>query len=140
MAVKILAVIEHTSREFYDVGRFLILGALLSSFMQVFIPRARLISIGQGEFSSVAVMMLLAFVLSLCSEADAFIARTFLGQFTVSSIVAFLVYGPMIDIKNLLMLSGAFRPKFIFKLVSLITLTGFAAAISVHIWLGVFKG
>ena len=52
------------------------------------------------------VMMLLAFVLSLCSEADAFVASTFLLQFSGASVLAFLITGPMIDIKNTLMMAG----------------------------------
>lgn len=117
---KLSELIQHTSAELYDVGKFLIIGAFLASIMQTFVSREIILSAGQGKISSILVMMGLAFVLSLCSEADAFIARTFLGQFTTGSIIAFLILGPMIDIKNTLMLSGFFKLKFVGKLIIVI--------------------
>ncbi|MEM5671991.1 hypothetical protein AAHB54_12270 [Bacillus cereus] len=44
---------------------------------------------GQGPFSSPAVMMGLAYILSLCSEADAFIVSSFQSTFSTASLVAF---------------------------------------------------
>lgn len=116
---KILEIIEHTSLELYDVGKFLIMGAFVSALMQTFVARNYLLSIGQGQLTSILVMLVLAFVLSLCSEADAFIARTFLGQFTTGSIVGFLIFGPMSDIKNTMMLMGAFKKGFVIRLTAL---------------------
>ncbi|TCO68274.1 permease [Marinisporobacter balticus] len=130
---KIIDIIEHTSLELYDVGKFLIIGAFLSALMQTFVSRSYILSIGQGKVSSTIVMMILAFVLSLCSEADAFIARTFVGQFTTGSIVGFLILGPMIDIKNTLMLSGSFKMKFVVKLITIISLVCFIMAMLVNI-------
>lgn len=115
-------VLAHTAGEFYDVGRFLIAGAMLSALMQVFVPKHVLLAIGGSGIGSIAVMMLLAFVLSLCSEADAFIARTFAGQFTTGAIVGFLILGPMLDIKNTLMLAGTFKPKYLALFMLTITL------------------
>ncbi|SKC81192.1 Predicted permeases [Maledivibacter halophilus] len=101
--------------------------------MQTFISRGYILSIGQGKISSTIVMMILAFVLSLCSEADAFIARTFVGQFTIGSIVGFLILGPMIDIKNTLMLSSSFKMKFVIRLMTIISLVCFIMAMLVNI-------
>ncbi len=126
-------IIEHTSLELYDVGKFLITGAFLSALMQTFVERSSILSIGQGKISSTLVLMALAFVLSLCSEADAFIARTFVGQFTTGSIVGFLILGPMIDIKNTLMLSSSFKMKFIIKLIAIIVTICFILAMLVNI-------
>jgi len=117
---KISGVISHTGEELYDIGKLLIIGACISSFMQTFVSRELILTIGQGAVSSTIVMMVLAYVLSLCSEADAFIARTFMGQFTTGSITAFLVLGPMIDIKNTFMLCGGFKTGFVIKLIALI--------------------
>jgi uncharacterized membrane protein YraQ (UPF0718 family) len=58
-------------------------------------------------------MGIFAFLLSVCSEADAFIARKFISQFTSGSLVVFLILGPMIDIKNTLMLMSTFKVRFI---------------------------
>ena len=69
---------------------------------------------------SILVLMGLAFLLSLCSEADAFIAASLRGQFGGSSLLAFLIFGPMIDIKNTLMLATVFRKKALFRLILMI--------------------
>ncbi|KPU45418.1 putative two-component membrane permease complex subunit [Oxobacter pfennigii] len=121
-------VIEHTGSELYDVGKMLIIGAFLASIMQTFVPRSFILSIGRGTISSTLVMLAMAFILSLCSEADAFIARTFAGQFTQGSIVGFLIFGPMIDIKNTLMLSAGFKGKYILRLVLVIAAVCFSLA------------
>lgn len=122
-------IIHHTSSEFYDIGKLFILGAILSSFMQIFIPRNVLFSIGSGKVSSTIVMMATAFLLSICSETDAFIARTFTYMFTPGSVIAFLILGPMIDVKNTIMLSGSFNAGFVIKLIFLIVTVCFILAV-----------
>jgi uncharacterized membrane protein YraQ (UPF0718 family) len=126
-------ILEHTSLELQDVGKFVIAGAFLSSIMQVALPRKYMLSIGNNSINSILVMIGLAFLLSVCSETDAFIARTFVGQFTSGSIIAFLIFGPMIDIKNTLMLSQAFKPKFIIKLIMLIFTVCFSIGIIINL-------
>lgn len=122
------SIISHTASEFMDVGRLLILGAFLSALFKSFVSREAIIGLGLNPILSILVMMAIAFVLSLCSEADAFIARTFVGTFSTGSILAFLVLGPMIDIKNYLMLSGTFKHNFVVRLTALIA--GFVFAIT----------
>ena len=61
----------------------------------------------------VVIMMLLAFILSLCSEADAFIGASLLSSFGVAPTVAFLIIGPMVDIKNLIMMKHQFKTRFV---------------------------
>ncbi|MBU3143527.1 permease [Clostridium sp. CF012] len=126
-------IISHTSAELYDIGRFFIMGVFLSTCMQVFIPKEFILSIGGGVLSSIIVMMVLAFVLSVCSETDAFIARSFLGQFTDGSILGFLILGPMIDIKNTIMLCGSFKLSFVTKLIFLIITICFILAVIANI-------
>ncbi len=120
--------VYHASDEFFDTGKFLIFGAFLASMFQVFINRNDLLALGSNEWSSTGLMMGLAFLLSICSEADAFIAASFGSSFTVGSIIAFLVYGPMLDVKNMLMMFAYFKTRFVFVLMGLITLSVFAAA------------
>jgi uncharacterized membrane protein YraQ (UPF0718 family) len=127
-------IISHTSAEFYDIGRLFIMGVFLSTCMQVFIPKEFILSIGGGVLSSIIVMMVLAFVLSVCSETDAFIARSFLGQFTTGSILGFLILGPMIDIKNTIMLCGSFKINFVAKLIFLIIAICFILAVIANIF------
>ncbi|NLW16933.1 MAG: permease [Firmicutes bacterium] len=114
--------LQHTSEEFFSVGRYLIIGAALSAAVQTLVPRQWLAVVGQNSLLSVIALMALAYGLSLCSEADAFIARTFVGHFSGGSILAFLVLGPMLDLKGTLLLSGACSGPFVRRLALTVTL------------------
>jgi uncharacterized membrane protein YraQ (UPF0718 family) len=123
--------LNHAIDEFFSVGKFLVIGAFIASAMQTFIKTDTLLSLGNTKVTAILVMILLAFILSLCSEADAFIASSFRGTFPVGPLVAFMVFGAMVDIKNLIMLSHTFKKKFVFTLVSLITICVFVGALFV---------
>ena len=69
-----------------------------------------------GYALAIFFMMALAFFLSLCSSSDAIIARSFSSIVPYGAVMGFLVFGPMMDIKNLIMLSGGFSKKFVLKL------------------------
>ncbi|MED4531711.1 permease [Metabacillus fastidiosus] len=114
---KLKGTCRHAVDEFFSVGKYLILGAFIASAAQIFIKTSTLLSIGQNDLSSSLVMMGLAFVLSLCSEADAFIASSFSSTFSLGSLIAFLVYGAMVDIKNTFMMLEAFKKRFVFILI-----------------------
>ncbi|MTH54440.1 permease [Bacillus mangrovi] len=111
----------HAGDEFFDMGKYLIFGAAIASLFQTFLDRSFLQAIGSSDFQSPAIMMAFAYVLSLCSEADAFVAASFGGMFSAGAILSFLVYGPMIDLKNTIMLLAYFRAKFVFVLILVIT-------------------
>ncbi len=130
------AVLSHTNAELRSVGMYLIFGAMIAAAMQMVVPAGVLAGIGGGRIVSIAVMMLLAFVLSLCSEADAFVASTFLLRFSGASVLAFLIVGPMIDIKNTLMLLGSFQKRFAVRLILLILLVCFALALAASFLMG----
>lgn len=124
---KVMMILQHTNSEIYDIGKLLILGAFISAFFQTVISRHIIALVGKHPVYSILAMMTFAYILSLCSEADAFIASTFLGQFTVGSIAAFLLLGPMIDIKNTLMLTASFKKSFVIKLMLMIFIACFIA-------------
>ena len=105
--------------DFLDMGRFLIAGALLAAVMQTVVPQSTLLAIGQGPIISVFVMMALAFILSVCSTVDSFIALAFSGAFTTGSLFGFLVFGPMVDIKSSLLFLGVFRRRTVLYLILL---------------------
>lgn len=117
--------ILHAVDEFFDMGKYLIIGAFLAAFVQVYVSTNLLVSIGDGHATSLIVMMGLAYLLSLCSEADAFIGASFSNVFPKASILGFLIYGPMIDLKNTLMMLSVFKSKFVFVFVGIVTLTVF---------------
>lgn len=116
---KVYMVLQHAINEFFYMGKYLIFGSLIASSVQVFLPTKVLTSIGHGPISSSGVMMLLSYLLSLCSEADAFVASSFRFSFTNGSIIAFLVFGAMIDVKNTLMMFSTFKTKFVFVYIGL---------------------
>lgn len=107
------------SNEFFEMGRFLIIGCALAAGMQTLISQDTLTSIGEGPLLSVIVMQALAFVLSVCSTVDSFLALAFYGPFTGGSVLAFLTFGPMVDIKSTLMFAGVFKPKIVATLILL---------------------
>ncbi|KKK36492.1 membrane protein [Mesobacillus campisalis] len=122
---RIEGMIKHSIDEFFDMGKYLIIGALIAAFVQSYISAKSLFVFGEGVLGSTIVMMGLAYFLSLCSEADAFIGASFRNLVPSTSILAFLVYGPMIDLKNTIMLLSVFKAKFVFTLLVLITLIVF---------------
>lgn len=138
---KLSVILEHTTREFMSISKYLIFGAFLSSIFQTVVSRRVIESIGSNPMISIVAMMFLAFTLSICSEADAFIARTFLPQFTTGSVLAFLILGPMLDIKNTFMLFGNFKNKLVIKLIVYIILITFiiAAYTNIMVLFGVIK-
>ncbi|WP_227935062.1 permease [Alkalihalobacillus deserti] len=119
----------HAADEFFLMGKFLILGAFIAALFQTFLDRSLLQAIGSNEWSSTAVMMAFAFLLSLCSEADAFVAASFSNTFTTGSLIAFLVYGPMIDLKNTIMLFAFFKARFVLIFIGVVTAIVFFAVV-----------
>ncbi len=105
--------------DFLDMGRYLIVGAMLAAIMQTVVPQSTLLTIGQGPIISVFVMMALAYILSVCSTVDAFIALAFSNAFTIGSLFGFLVFGPMVDIKSSLLFMGVFRRRTVLYLILL---------------------
>jgi uncharacterized membrane protein YraQ (UPF0718 family) len=126
---KMKGIIQHARGEFFDIGKFLIMGAAIAAAVQTFLPKELIHSIGQNTILAIFAMLLFAYLLSLCSTADSFIAKTFIGQFTNSSILAFLLIGPMIDIKNTLVMAGNFKVKYVLNLIGLLFLLCFIAAL-----------
>lgn len=118
---KVKLIINHTSREFLDITKYLILGALISSGFQIFTSHIGFTSISNNKIVSLSFMMFIAFCLSLCSEADAFVGKALIYSNSLSALAGFLILGPMLDLKNLMILYGSFRKNFVFKL-SIITI------------------
>ena len=125
LQVKVYALLMHTCSEFFTTGPFLILGAFITALIRTAVPQ-ELFSITSGSAAgSLLVMMFFAFVFSACSTSDAFIARSFLNRFPLGSIFGFLVFGPMMDIKNLFMLLSLFKKRFVIELTLIITVVNF---------------
>ena len=128
---RLVAAVQHGTEEFFDVGRFLIIGAFFAAILQGWVSRESIAGNMGSSVIAILMMMGLAFVLNLCSEADAFIAASFRSSgMPFPAQLAFMILGPMLDIKLLIMYHGVFKPKMILALVSAIIMFVFVAMIA----------
>jgi len=117
------------------MGRFLILGATAAALFQTFLPQSVVSKVASVPLVNIVVMMGLAAVLSLCSESDAFIAASFV-QFGPSAQLAFLVFGPMVDLKLGALYAGTFGKGVLRSIVVTVAVVTFVGAL----WIGVLSG
>lgn len=117
-------ILNHFSAEFMGIITYMMIGAFIASVMQVTIQISSVVAFTNPYTSSI-ILMGFAFLLSLCSTSDSFIARTFVNSIPNTSILAFLLVGPMIDVKNTIILNKGFSKKFVFILISLIFILTF---------------
>ena len=110
----------------------LCIGALAAGLIQVLVPREVLIELGSNPALSILVMMALAFIIAICSNVDAFFALAFSSTFSVGSIVSFLIFGPMIDIKMLGLMRTTYRTKVLVQVTALVALMSIAIGLAVN--------
>ncbi|SIR97422.1 hypothetical protein SAMN05880568_2135 [Microbacterium sp. RURRCA19A] len=119
--------------ELRSVMPALIIGSMIAGAVQVLIPRSALLAIGSDPALSIAAMMVLAVVVSLCSNVDAFFALSFASTFTPGSIVAFLVVGPVVDLKMYALLRTTFTTRVLVGLTAIVVLSAFALGTVVNL-------
>ena len=131
---KLLSALSHGAHDFFDISRFLIIGAFIAAALQTLVPRQIFFDLASGSIAAILLMMVLAIVLNLCSEADAFIAASFqsLGL-PFSSQLAFMVLGPMLDIKLVLMYLSLFKRWMIIMLCSATLIFVFITMVCVEV-------
>ncbi len=110
------AFIEHLIGDLLFMGRFLVFGAAASALMQTLVPQDILSGVAGAAALGTLALMAFAFMLALCSEADAFVATSFTA-FPPSAQLGFLVFGPILDTKLAALYGATFRPPFIRRLV-----------------------
>ena len=120
-APKLNTFVDVAAKDLLHAGGYLVVGALAAATLQLIIPRSVINSLADSEWKSVLIFAALAVLLSICSEADAFVAAG-LPQFSLTSRLVFLVVGPVIDLKLVAMHAGVFGRKFamIFAPVTLV--------------------
>ncbi|MBI3941506.1 MAG: permease [Chloroflexi bacterium] len=133
---RLLAAFNFAGDDFIDMGRYLVMGSMIAAGMQTLVPQSVLLNIGKGPVVSVVALLLLAFVLSICSTVDAFLALSFVNTFTAGSILGFLVFGPMVDVKSTLMFLGVFRRRSVAYLVLLPFVLAMLMAVYINLNLG----
>lgn len=126
---------SHLSGDFFFMGRYLILGAAVAAGLQTFVPQSVVGAVAGTPVVDLLAMMALAFLLSLCSESDAFVAASFV-QFGVGAQLAFLVFGPMVDTKLGFLYAGTFRRGFLGTVVVAVA----AVTLAGCLWIEVFFG
>jgi hypothetical protein len=119
------------SEDFFDMGRYLVIGSFLAALLQTFIPQEAIRVLATNPVNSVLVMAGLAFLLSVCSTVDAFLALSFARTFTTGSILTFLTFGPMVDIKSAAMYLGVYRRRTVLYMM----LLPFLLSVLAGIWL-----
>ncbi len=110
----------------------LVVGAGLAGLVQVLVSREVLVSLGSQPVWSVIAMVALAFIVSICSNVDAFFALAFRQTFMTGALVSFLTFGPMIDIKMLSLLRTTYRPSVLFQVSALVGLTSITLGLVVN--------
>ena len=117
-------VLDQSSREFLDLLALLVLGCLIAALVQTWLPRSWLLAVGGAPTGSILALMLLAVVVSVCSSVDAFLALGFAAQVTPGALLAFLLLGPVVDLKLAGLFTVLMRPR-------AIAITAIAASLGV---------
>jgi uncharacterized membrane protein YraQ (UPF0718 family) len=126
---------ETALHDFIDIAVFLILGAFVASLVRQFVAQEQIAEWSSGQpLVAIALMMAFAFVVTLCSEADAFIAASF-QTLRPAAKLAFLVLGPMLDVKLFLMYTRVFRRRFMYIVIGSVVSQVFLWSVLTHyVW------
>jgi hypothetical protein len=118
--------------DFLDITVFLILGAMIAAFVKLYVNPEDITALSRDQpYLTIPAMMAMAVVMCLCSEADAFVAASF-TELTLAPILAFLVLGPMLDLKLLFMYTRVFRPRLIGVIVACTVTQVLVATLALH--------
>lgn len=134
--VRLRQMLDNMVLEMRELGAVLILGSAVAAVVQVAIPREVILNLGQGPVTSILAMMALAWVVSICSTVDSFFALSFASVFTSGSLLAFLVFGPMIDLKNISLLLTVFKGRAIIYLFALAAQIIFLLTLVMNLYVG----
>ncbi len=132
---KLRLMLDNVVLELRELGGVLIIGTAIAAILQTALPREVVLSLGQGQVTSIIAMMILAWVVSICSTVDAFFALSFASTFTSGSLLAFLVFGPMVDLKNIALLLSIFRTRAIVYLFVLAAQMTFILTLLVNLYI-----
>ena len=119
LGTRLQMMVDNMVLELRELGAVLVIGSAIAALVQVAVPREIILGLGQGPVTSILAMMALAWVVSICSTVDAFFALSFASTFTSGALLAFLVFGPMIDLKNISLLLTVFKGRAIVYLFAL---------------------
>ncbi len=125
----VLVWLRHASTDWLDMVRFLVFGAVLAAAVQVFVPNGWFLALSDNPWLAVPAMMALAVIMAICSTVDAFVGLALLRTVAPNAVLAFLVFGPMIDLKSIPMFIGAFGTQVTVRMVAFTALLTAAACL-----------
>ena len=134
---KVIQALQTAAADFLEIGTFLVGGTAAAAVINSGFSREAIAPIIEHRYASVGGFMLLAILLNLCSEADAFVAASF-ASFSIPAKLSFLVLGPMLDIKLLLMYTVVFRRRAIVALAILMITFVFVLCVTGYEWMPQF--
>lgn len=111
----------------------LVIGSALAGAVQVLVPRSALVALGSNPVLSIVAMILLAVTIAICSNVDAFFALSLASAFSPGSIVAFLLVGPVVDVKMLALLRTTFTARTLVTITVVVVLAAFAIGTGVNL-------
>ena len=120
--------------DFLSAGGFLVVGAAAAATLQTVVPRSAVDAFTSPGWLAVVALGVLAVLLSICSEADAFVAAS-LRQFPPAAQLAFMVVGPMVDLKLIALQAGTFGRAFAVRFAPLTFVVALGCAALVGGWL-----
>ena len=123
---KSAAAVRAATGDFLDVTVFFVLGAAVATLFNTSVNQQVIMPLADDRALAVGSMMALAALLSLCSTSDAFVAATFTA-FSSAAKLAFMSFGPVVDLKLVFIYGLVFRKRFIGFLVAALILLIFAA-------------
>ena len=125
---------DSATHDLLHAGGFLIVGGIAAAVLNVAVPQQWLMWLADNPALAVVGLALLAVLLSICSEADAFVAAS-LTQFSLTARLAFLVVGPMVDLKLISLQVGTFSKGFAYRFAPTTFLVAVATAAAFGWWL-----
>ncbi len=131
----IRSILSGAGAEFLHMGAFLIAGSLAAAAIKTFLPASWLAAVAASPLLAIPAMMLLAVLLSVCSEADAFVAASF-ATFPAAARLAFIGLGPMLDLKLIPLYLAVFSPRLAKALLLVPALAVLAVCLLFHLLLG----
>ena len=132
---RVTAIASHATAEFFEMSRYLLLGAFVTALFKISAPMSLLDWFQGNILVAIPMMMILAIVLSVCSEADAFVAASF-SSFPQVSLLAFIGIGPMVDLKLLVMYAAVFKKRIVADFIIVPILIVFGLCLILADWIG----
>jgi len=124
--------IEVFTKEANVIVPALFFGGFVAGFVQVAVPRSILVELGSDPVLSIFAMIALAFIVSICANVDAFFALAFANTFTTGSLVSFLIFGPIVDIKMLSLMRTTYKRRVLVTVTLITTLVSACLGLAVN--------